>query len=457
MENAEQTVSRPLKISLVQVINPNVKGAMNKDLNGGFGTADDYGTTITSKILQRIKGKWVRLPVISFAFLQTILREKGHTVTYYEESLPEQPSDLILLYGSIVDYKYENEVGQKLKMKFPEATVGFFGPFVSVRPDLFGGCDFVLIGEPEPFFMHDFTSLDQLKGNVLVKSATTIEDLPTPSYDGFPLHRYGYSPANNKRPFLVLLASKGCPYSCRYYCVYGEYQGAKIRQRSPKKVVDDIVSLQQKHNIKGVQFRDPVFGLNRNFIPEFCDEIMKRHVKIQWGMETRLDLLNEENLKMMYAAGLRNLNVGIETNDPEVAKQNKRLLVQQQHQEHIIRFCDKLGIKVSAFYIIGYDGDTVETVRNTIKYAVRLNTPLARFAVSTPYPGTRFYDQMEASGRLLTKDYTHYTQFHPVYRHENLSPEQITALLSEAYRKYYFRLGFVWNTLRWKIRELTSA
>ena len=88
--------------------------------------------------------------------------------------------------------------------------------------------------------------------------------------------------------------------------------------------MDDIIQLQDKYRVKGVQFRDPVFGLNRNFIKEFCEELKKRDVKIVWGMETRLDLLTKENVKQMYEAGLRNINVGIETSDPEIASKNKR-------------------------------------------------------------------------------------------------------------------------------------
>ena len=448
-------VLKKLNIALVHPVNKEKNYAMNKDLNGGFGTADDYGNSLSSRIIRLIKKRSIRLPIVSFAFLQALFKEDGHNVKYFEENLPEKDSDydLILVYGTVVDFKNENSTCRLLKERFPKAKVGFFGPFPSRNPEIFNSGDFVLMGESESFFMNDFKSLDQLKGNVFVSSLTDMDKLPSPDFTGFPLKKYGYSPAISEKPFLVLQASKGCPYSCRFYCTYGEYQGPKIRQRSAKKVVDDILDLQNKYGVKGIQFRDPVFGLFPKFIDEFCDELKRRNVKIAWGMETRLDLLNENNLTKMFEVGLRNVNVGIETSDPEIAKLNKRGLIEENHQEKIIKICKKLGIKVSAFFILGYEGDTKETVRNTIDYAIKLNTPLARFAVSTPYPGTGFYDQLKKEGRILTDDYEKYTQFNLVYKHMNLSQEEVKNLLEEALRKYYFRPSYFLSMLKWKIRE----
>ena len=118
------------------------------------------------------------------------------------------------------------------------------------------------------------------------------------------------------------------------------------------------------------------------------------------------------------------------------------------------KLCKELGIKVSAFYILGYEGDTKETVRNTINYAIKLNTPLARFAISTPYPGTGFYEQLKKEGRILTDDYEKYTQFNLVYRHKNLSQEEVKDLLEEALRKYYFRPSYFLSMLKLKIKWL---
>lgn len=247
-------------------------------------------------------------------------------------------------------------------------------------------------------------------------------------------------------------ASKGCPYSCAYYCVYGDFQGPKIRARSPKNVVGDMRSLKEQHRIQGFQFRDLVFGLQPGYIEAFCKELKKQKLDVEWGIETRADLLDEQKIKLMFEVGLRNLNLGIETIDPDVAKQNKRLLITEQHQEHIVRYSEKLGVKVCGFYVFALEGDTKETMELTLRYAKKLNTFLARFAVCTPYPGTRLFDDLKKEGRLLTEDYEQYTQFDPVIRHENFDSSDIVDMRAKAYRQYYFRPRYLAKLLKWKIR-----
>jgi radical SAM superfamily enzyme YgiQ (UPF0313 family) len=428
-----------MNVALVQTTNPGARSAMNKDLNGGFGTRDHYGDSLSSKLLMWIKKRGVRLPVITMAYLQAIFKNNGSLTKYYEGSLPGNnlSPDLVLIYGSIVDYENENAQAKILKQQFPASRIGFVGPFPSQSPELFSSADFVLQGEPEAYFLNEFDGLSKLIGIVKVQSNVNMDALPTPDFDDFPLSKYNYKPLINKTPFLVLQASKGCPYSCRFYCVYGEVQGPKIRQRSAAKVVDDIEILQKKYNVKGIQFRDPIFGLKKEFIKDFVEELASRKIKIVWGMETRLDLLTEDNLT------LRIVNVGIETFDPAFAKNNKRLLVEENRQNRLISFCKSKGINVSAFYILGLEGDTKKTMENTLQYAIKLNTLTARFSVSTPYPGTGYYSQLEREGRLLTKNFQSYDQFTLVYKQKNLTPEQIKSFMGMAYRKYYFRLSYL--------------
>ncbi len=442
-----------LSVALVSVANPKKNYAQNKDLNGGFGTADDYQGSLSAFLVRWVKKNAVKLPVIAFAYIQAILKHKGFLVQYFEHSLPNPTQctyDLILLNGSIVDYKYENDVCRRLKALFPKAKVGFFGDFPSTKPDLFTGGDFVIAGEVEAFLMNDFKSLDQLQGHVRASSPTDYEALPTMDLDGFNIESYRYSLFFKR--FVTYQGSKGCPYSCSYYCTYGKIQGPKIRQRSAKRIIEDFIALQKKYRISFIQFRDPVFGLNKDFIEEFCQELKDHHVHLRWGMETRIDLLTEEKIDMMRKVGLRHINVGIETTDPEVAKKNKRLLIQQDYQENIIRYCQKKGIKISAFYILGLESDTVESIAATLKYAMRLNTPIARFSVATPYPGTMFYDQLNKEGKILVNDFEKYSQFNLVFKHNTLTPAQVQKLLIRCYLRYYLRWDYILMIVRhqWK-------
>lgn len=443
-----------LKIAIVNVINKYKKVSINKDLNGGFGTADTYQNTFYEKIIGFIKKKSIKLPIISLAFLLSILKEKGFQAKYYEGKFPNDKPDIILIYGSIVDYKYENKVYRQLKKANKNAKIGFIGPFPSTMPELFQNADFVIIGDFENYFLNDFKKIESLNGKVYSSGMVDMDKLPSPNLEGFPINDYSYYPAISKKPFFSLQSSKGCPYDCSYYCIYGHIQGRKMNVRSVKKVIQDIMLLQRKYNIKGFQFRDPTFGIQKNYINELCDEIIKNHIKIHWGMETRVDLLDNKKIKKMYEAGLRNINIGIETTDPAIAKKNNRLLANIKQQEQIINYCKKIGVKISAFYIFGYEGETKKSMLSTLSYAKKLNTHLARFAVCTPYPGTNYFNDLKKKNRILTYDYEKYTQFNLVIKHDTFSSKDIKKILSKAYKEYYFRFSYIKTMIQWKIKEL---
>lgn len=443
-----------IKVAVVSATNREKKVAMNKDLNGGFGTADTYSTTVYEKILSITRRRLMNLPIVSLAFLIGIFKQRGISARYYDETLSGADPEIILIYGSIVDYKNENIVCEQLRSRFKNAKIGFIGPFPSVKPELFESGDFVIIGDFEYFFLKEFRDKSQLNGRIIIQGNLDMNDLPHPELDGFPIKRYSYKPAITKKPFFALQSSKGCPYSCSYYCVYGKFQGNSVRVRSPKKVVEDMVYLMTRYNVKGFQFRDPTFGIKQGYIEEFCDELKNRNLKVQWGIETKLELLDEMKIKLMFDVGLRNINIGIETINKDIARQNKRVLAEREEQERLIKYCEKVGVRISAFYLFGYEGETKELMESTLKYAKKLNTCLARFAVCTPYPSTEFFEELEKQGRILTYDYEKYTQFDLVIKHPNINQNDIRNMLSKAYKEYYFRPGYILKFIKWKIRGL---
>ena len=444
-----------MRIALINVLNPNVRGAMNKDLAGGMGNFSDFGNSFSSRLISVLKKKAVRIPVLSFAYLQAIFLQQGHNVDYIEYSDKKKLFgiyDLMLIYGSIVDYKYENAICKELKKKYRNAKIGFFGTFPTVKSELFEG-DFVIRGEAESYFLYEFKNLEKLKGVVNVKKLVGMNDLPSPNFDNFPIQEYSYFPAIKEKPFLTIQASRGCPYSCSYYCAYGMIQGSKYRVREASKIVGDIEFLIKRYKIRGLQFRDPTFGLDREQIKEFARLMKEKKVKIKFGIETRLDILNKEILEELFDVGLRSLNVGIETVHEKIAKENKRKLIEVKHQEDIIKYCNKLGIKISAFYIFGLVGDSAENIKKTVDYAIKLNTNVAQFCISCPYPGTGFYNELTTKNLITEENFEKFNSVNLVFKHGNLTEKQLKNLQEYAFKKYYFRGNYIFNFLKWQLKE----
>jgi len=203
--------------------------------------------------------------------------------------------------------------------------------------------------------------------------------------------------------------------------------------------------LKKKYGVKAIDFRDPIFTLDRKRTVEFATKLTDKKLNIIWSCETRLDCLDEELIATMQKAGLRNLNVGIESSDVGVLKESKRLSIEHAHQEKIIDYCHKIGVTVAAFYILGMENDTAESVNKTIEYAKQLNTLVAQFSLSTPYPGTGFFEKLKKEGKITDFNWENYDEYTPVFRHDFLSSQMLQSLKEKAFVSYYFRFSYLFR------------
>lgn len=410
-----------MRIALVVPRNPDAAGAMNKDLNGGFGTHNDFGTSRIVRRMRRATKNKVVLPVLMMAKAHAVLERLGHRVTQCDDGeLLCETFDTIFVYGSIVDYPYELDYIASLRHANPDAKIYIVGPFPWARNTLFLGFGADGIRSTP---LHDFSPVP---GNL------DAFPCPVPANYAAP---YSYYPALPRNPFYILEASRGCPYKCADYCTYGAIQGPKVGYRSPNLVAEDMAKLADLYGIKSIQFRDPLFGLHSEWLRRFCLELAQKELDIDWGIETRMDAVRPSQIRMMAEVGLKNINAGFDRQPPH-----------GQELENL-ELCRDLDINVSAFHVIGRPDDTEETIERTIRHAIDLNTPLARFAVFTPYPGTKVYRRMQLHGQLLGRPLYEHTQFNLVYDHPHFTPERMDEILDSAYRRYYLRAGYVWRNL----------
>jgi anaerobic magnesium-protoporphyrin IX monomethyl ester cyclase len=125
---------------------------------------------------------------------------------------------------------------------------------------------------------------------------------------------------------------------------------------------------------------------------------------------------------------------------------NRRKAIAKSQQEMIIQHCHKLGIRVIANYTFGLPNDTIEGIRETIRYAKSLNTFAIQFTVTTPYPGTQFYEAVK--NRIFEMNWERFNGWTSVYRHPVMSPEELHKLREFAYVSYHLRPRYVWRFLQ---------
>lgn len=414
-----------------------------RDYNGGYGTSFQVGASFLGKMLTYMRTNKEKFPYMPYAYGATIFKQGGHDVSVETNTLPD--ADLVIMHASMPNHSHEIKYLRKLKEE--NIPVGIIGPFASSRPELFADASFIVMNDSESI-MKDIANTGIIpQGQVYSPPLENLDELPYPDWSLFPINEYSYSPIINKKPFTFVLSSRGCSYGCNY-CPYisASNNGRKFRKRSVNNIIGELKYLTEKFGIKGVQFRDPIFTLDLKRIEELCTAIITAGINLEMGCETRSDRLNGDLLDLMYKAGFRALKLGIESASPEILRKSKRLPIELEHQEYIIRHCKKIGIKVIGFYIIGLEKDTPETVKSTMAYAKLLNTDFANFTLCTPIPGTEFYEKIK--DQIYDHNFDHYDNFHQVFRHENLTEKEILQFREKAFVSYYFRPRYISQFLK---------
>ena len=151
--------------------------------------------------------------------------------------------------------------------------------------------------------------------------------------------------------------------------------------------------------------------------------------------------MREETLRELRDAGLTSITIGIETPDEATLKRYSRVAINDDRQRDFVLLCRKLGIRSVAGFMIGFPGDTQQSIWDVLNYARVVNPTYANFNIVTPYPGTGFYE--EVKDQIADHDYSKYSVYQPVMKYENLTAAQVAEMHGKCFEKFYFRARYV--------------
>jgi len=415
-----------------------------KDVAGGFGTVFTVGSSPFARLLEIAKRRIAAVPNITLAYLDSILTAHGAQVRVLDvrRTAELEPADLYLIASSIVDCKFEREIGEEARRRFG-SKVGYFGTFAATVPEFYDGVADFTVREEIENLAPALARGEIPEGAVSAGFVRDLDTLPFPTWDQFAIGRFRYQIITNRGITLPLLGSRGCPYTCNY-CPY--LVNSSYRVRSPRNIADEIDHLVRRHGIKGITFRDPNLTFDQARAEEFAELLLQRGLAVRWGMEARTDRLTPSLVSLLYRAGLRSVEVGVESSNEATLRSNLRKAIPKSQQESIIDHCHRLGVRVIANYTLGLPNDTVDGILDTIRYAKRLNTFAIQFTVTTPYPGTQFYENVRHL--LEDRDWEHYNGWTSVFRHPSVSAAELHRLREFAYVSYHLRPRYVWRFLK---------
>jgi anaerobic magnesium-protoporphyrin IX monomethyl ester cyclase len=417
-------------------------GFVNKDtIAGGYGSRFQ-GDSLATRFTQTVRSLFQNVPSIHTGYLAAIFAQAGHEVVVTQDDSPVD-GDLALVLTSLVDYKHERDWAIDARLR--GMKVGFFGLPATHLPELFEDAgDFVISGEPEAAAI-DIAAGHEPMGIIKSPADANLDDLPFPRWDLVKTRRFGHI-SRTKLGFvraIPMFTSRSCPEKCTY-CPHRIT--AAFRARSVDSVVAEMSDLVKLYRDVHVVIRDPLFTLDRDRCFQIAAAIRSRGLELTFECETRMDDLDEELIRAMWAAGLRQISFGVESPDPLVLKKVARRFIPHEHMRNMIKLCWELGISTTAFYVIGFLQDTEESIQELIKFACDLDSTYANFKILTPYPGTPQFKQLKPL--IFETDWEKYDGYTLNFNHPVLTPKRARLMLGMAYARYIGRPSQLMNTLR---------
>jgi anaerobic magnesium-protoporphyrin IX monomethyl ester cyclase len=257
-----------------------------------------------------------------------------------------------------------------------------------------------------------------------------LDELPRPAYQYFSLDRYQFF----GKVILPILTSRGCPFQCSY-CVSSRMAGKMFRARSTRNVVEELEWLRDVHGAGAFSFYDDVFTYDKKRAFEICEEIKKRNIGVPWDCQTRVDQISKELLAEMRDANCQLVSFGVESGNQKMLDTMKKRTTIEQNEKGI-RMAKEVGMSVAMSVVIGYPGETIDTLKQTFDFIRRTEPDYVYLCLATPYPGTELYDLVKDLGWKMSKDWSHYEMETPVFENPFL-PIDLRETRREFYNRFY--------------------
>ena len=398
-----------------------------------------------------------RLPRLGLPQIGARLVEHGHDVKIYVESLaPIDVDDL--LSADLVGFSTTTgttppayELADRLREQ--GRPVVFGGAHVTFLPDEgLQHADYVVRGEGHTAMLELVEALET-GGDVSQIAGLSYHDVNGPVHNPdrpfCPEAVFADLPEPDLRLIvgheamltMPIMTQWGCPFNCNFCSVIKMF-GRRVRARHVEDVLDQLERVPPG---KDVFFYDDNFVVSKPRTLALLRGMRERGIYVPWSAQVRAEVIyadprggawDTELLQLMHDTGCQYVYVGFESVNPDALLEfNKRQTVETIAES--IRAFHAYDILVHGMFVLGCDADTRETIKATVDFAIDNAVDTVQFLAITPLPGTDFYEQMRAEGRLISDDWSLYDGHHVLIEPKHMTPYELQVEVFRAMLRFY--------------------
>jgi len=370
-----------------------------------------------------------RFPYLSLTTLAA-LTPKGIEVTIEDENVEEIKFDdrpdlvAISIITPLANRGYA--IADRFReMSVPVVIGGFHATWM---PEEAGQhADAVVLGEAEqawPRVIEDFKNRS-LQKFYRTNGRADLIGLPIPRREL--LKRGAYFFTN------TMQIGRGCPYQCDF-CSVTAFFGHTCRLRPLEEVKREVEILLRQTNF--------IFFVDDNIIadPAYARDLFSflKDWRVKWLSHSSIHIAeNGDLLRMAAESGCYGLFIGFESLSQETLRSHHKAANRVDRYRELIRRIHDQGIGIEGSFIFGSDGEDSSVFQRVVDFCEETRIDAAVFAILTPFPGTRIYDQYVKEKRILSRDWALYDMDHVVFRPQGMTVEELQDGHHWANRRFY--------------------
>lgn len=366
-------------------------------------------------------------PPIGLLFLATSLKHYGHAVDLIDFAGGESPNiPQADIYGITL---FTTSYDEALKIRdhirgISRAPIIVGGPHAQALPSSTSAdFDYVIVGEAE-------AALPSLIGSLADRSNTSkiIYTKPPPDLGALPYNDYSLVdiPSYNRvvagQTAFSILSGRGCPYKCTY--CYTAALAERVRLRPVEHLMGELYALESQYGVNALRFVDDNFLMSRSFFTNLAPHL--KDFGRPYRVYCRAVDLTEERCRLLAWSGCKMVACGIESGSQQMQDlMNTRKNVAKMTEG--VRAARRYGIEVRAGLIVGFPGETWNTVIESVEALKQMPLNSYNLFNFVPLPGTDCYHNPQKYGiKWISKDWKDFyilcrdNEASYAFEHENL-------------------------------------